>query len=39
MEESNLINEIDLFDFDENEIISQQKEKNLRRVKKEEELK
>ena len=39
MEESNLINEIDLFDFDENEIISQQKEKNLRRIKKEEELK
>ena len=39
MEESNLINEINLFDFDENEIISQQKEKNLRRIKKEEELK
>ena len=39
MEESNLINEIDLFDYDENEIISQQKEKNLRRIKKEEELK
>ena len=39
MEELNLINEINLFDYDENEIISQQKEKNLRRIKKEEELK
>ncbi len=39
MEELNLINEINLFDYDENEIISQQKEKNMRRIKKEEELK
>ncbi len=39
MEELNLINEINLFDYDENEIISKQKEKNMRRIKKEEELK
>lgn len=39
MEELNLINEINLFDYDENEIISQKKEKNMRRIKKEEELK